>query len=155
MAMQAAVAGAKEGAFDLPDGTRMLVEKPNVPGIKAVLRSSTGNGMLVTVYDEIQQRPDSYPMNLPFLQGFACAAGEEPGGKVFVTWFGLKDVEKTIAQLERESEQGGWTRESSSPGGGMFGMHEVVFTKPGSKRQIMGASFGPMGFASCTDEPAS
>lgn len=152
MAMQAAVAGAKEGAFELPDGTRMIVEKPNTPGVKAILRGESENGMLVTVYEETQSRPDTYPSVLPFLPGLACAAGKEPGGKTFVTWFGLKDVEAAVAQLERESEQAGWIRMDGSSSGGMFGMREVTFTKVGSKRQIMAASFGPMGFASCTDE---
>jgi len=154
MALQAAVAGAKEGSFDLPDGTRMIVEKPDTPGVKAVLRSSSGNGMLVTVYDELDQRPDGYPSAMPFLRGLACAAGEEPGGKTFATWFGLKDLDAAFAQVESESLNAGWTRSGDAPSGGMFGMREVTYTMPGSKRQIMGAAFGPLGFLSCTDESA-
>lgn len=153
-ALQAAMNGDAEGVLDMPDGTKLRVERTQEPGVKAVLRHEPDTGFAARVFEPLQTAPVSYPSYLPFVAGVPAMVGSDSGEKRFANWFGIRDRESTLAMLTAHSERAGWalieTKTESTPLGEVKTAH---FSKGSFRRIVMTGGIAMFGFATLVDQP--
>lgn len=153
-ALQAAMSGDSEGVVDMPDGSKLRVERTDEAGVKAILRHEPDTGFEARVFEPMQTAVASYPSYLPFMAGVPSMVGSDAGEKRFANWFGIKDREGTLAALIAHSERAGWsaveTKTESTPFGEMKTAH---FSKGSFRRVVMVGGIAMFGFATLLDQP--
>lgn len=153
-ALQAAMNGNSEGVLDMPDGSKLRVERSEEPGVKAILRHEPDTGFEARVFDVMQVAPPAFPSYLPFIAGVPAMVGSDAGEKRFANWFGVSDRDGTLAMIAAHSERAGWkpveNRDESSPLGPMKTMH---FSKGRFKRVVMVGGVAMLNFATLVDQP--
>lgn len=82
--------------FDPEPGVHVRMELPQAPG-----------GMAFTTYKATDERPASYPPELPFLPGVAASVTGR-GGNASVQWWNVPDVEGALAGLRAHAAADGW-----------------------------------------------
>lgn len=85
-----------EVRFDPEPGVDVRVQFPQAP-----------EGMALTTYKAADERPASYPPELPFLPGVpASVTGRD--GNASVQWWSVPDVEGALAELRAQCAADGW-----------------------------------------------
>ena len=163
--MAAAFSGGAPGTeIAAPDGTRMRVEHPDQPGVERMLRGGSEEGeWSLRLYKAAAQRPDGFSDELPFLPNEAFCVMQFADAKVMLVWWGLRGAEQVGRVMANQSEAAGWTPLPSDalPGEvqsqltamGIKQENEVHLKKGDRVRHIMHSSFGPVSFASLTEQP--
>lgn len=155
-ALQAAMNGDSEGVLDMPDGSKLRVERTGEAGVKAILRHEPDTGFEARVFDAIPTAPASYPSYLPFIAGVPAMIGSDAGEKRFANWFGVSDRDTTLAMIAAHSERAGWklveTKTESTPLGEMKTSH---FSKGSFRRVVMVGGVAMLNFATLVDQPTA
>lgn len=95
-----------------------------------------------TTYHAVDERPASYPAELPFLpRARASVSGRT--GNAAVQWWNVPDVEGALAELRAQGAAGGWTEGAETgldvlPGFRMLGFERA----DGLRRMVQVASTG-------------
>lgn len=94
------------------DGTDVRLRFDPEPGVDIRIEAVEGaDEMRHTVFHAADERPASYPPELPFLPGLGAsvmsAGGADAGAQA--TWWGVADVEGAVAELRAQSAASGWT----------------------------------------------
>ena len=152
-ALKAAMSGT-DSVVDMPDGTKVRVQRSDEPGVRAVMRGES-DGFEGRMFDAAETTPASYPSYLPFVAGTPAVVGSMRGESRFATWFGSLDVDSTLAMLVAHSERGGWVQApSKAPPIPLPGLKTVTFRKGGFERVLLVGAFGGFGTASLIDKAA-
>ncbi len=61
-----------------------------------------------TTYHAADERPASYPPDLPFLPGIKATVFVSPGGTATASWWNVADVEGAVVALRGQCAAGGW-----------------------------------------------
>ena len=153
-ALQAAMNGDSEGVLDMPDGTKLRIERPSEAGVKAILRHEPDTGFEARVFEPMQTAAADYPSYLPFVAGVPAMVGSDSGEKRFANWFGIKDREGTLAMLVAHSERAGWQKvESGTESTPLGAMKTAHFSKGSFRRVVMVGGIAMFGFATLLDQP--
>jgi hypothetical protein len=95
-------------------------------------------------FEGYTERPESYPVDLPFLPGVTAnlTEFEERPGRT-VNWFIPSDPDRALAELRSQMEAEGWTEENETTMPNPFGtMTSVEFRKGELKRTLVVSRFG-------------
>lgn len=121
--------------FDPEPGVDMRVEAVEAP-------DQTRN----TIYHAADERPASYPPELPFLPGVAASVMLFPGGPdagASATWFNVPDVEGALAGLRAQTAADGWVEGDETGYDFLPGFRMLSFERAdGIGRMIQVASTG-------------
>lgn len=154
-ALQAAMSGDADGVLDMPDGSKLRVERRDQAGVKAILRHEPDTGFEARVFDPQETASPAYPSYLPFIAGVPAMIGSDAGEKRFANWFGIRDRDSTLAMLTAHSTRAGWTQIESKIESTRLGeMKTAHFSKGSFRRVVMVGGIAMFGFATLVDQPA-
>ncbi|HEX9108836.1 MAG TPA: hypothetical protein VF832_16435, partial [Longimicrobiales bacterium] len=100
---------ARTGVIGLPGGTSVNVEKEPLPGIRQRFGIEGGTA---DNYEAADQRPESYPADLPFLPGQPALLTVPSPGLRMVMWAKPQDWGRAAEQVEQQLANSGWVRTS-------------------------------------------
>ena len=129
----------------LPSGDTMLLSRDDRAPGAFLIESPNGEGAMLSVpFDATADRPESYPVDLPFLPGTSAALTEVEGQSIrTMTWFISGDPAGWYGELRLQMVSDGWEeQEESNTTTVSCSVTAVNFEKGGVQRTVMANRFG-------------
>ena len=152
-ALAAAFTSGEPGTeINEPDGTRIVVDAPDAPGVARVLRGESDDGpWKLRVYNPAPTVPPEFPDDHPFIPD-AMFTLMNAGERMMMTWIGFGGPAGLADTAIAQSLGNGWVEEPATPRDGMPNLRQ--FRRGGRVRSIFHATAGPMGYATLWEAPA-
>ncbi len=104
--------GRGEETITFPGGSSFRVIRNPQAGVAARLSKVDDPSVTLTVFDAARERPDAFPIDVPFVPGVPTIITAVPGraDARSVQWWGVRDTTHFVHELIRQSGAQGWER---------------------------------------------
>ncbi|HEX6037591.1 hypothetical protein [Longimicrobium sp.] len=138
------------------DGADVRVQFNPEPGVDQRVHIAEGaEGMTMTTFEAAEDRPASYPADLPFLPGLKAsvhARADEPDRNRAVMWWSLPDLDDALTRIRAQCDAAGWVEDESTEF--LPGLRMIDFRHPdGRSRMVQTTAMGETSSVSLFENP--